>query len=85
MSEHTLEYDEVCDPHRYFRMNPCTRVEVILCKDNENDTRIYILEQKYPKGFRVVEFEREVITPLIDIPHDIKDWHYEHDTSRLIL
>lgn len=57
-------------------MNPCTRFEIILALDSDNRTKIYIVEKKFPQGFRVLELDGEVITPLIDMNHELNDWHF---------
>ena len=46
---------------------------------------MYVLEKKQPKGLRIVEIEREVITPLIDNDLDVIDWNFDLDSHRLCL
>lgn len=46
---------------------------------------MYVFVKKIPIGFKLVEIEREVITPLIDNDLDIIKWNFDLESHRLTL
>lgn len=46
---------------------------------------MYVLEKKIPKGLRIVEIERDVVTPLIDNDLDVIEWNFDLDSHRLCI
>lgn len=46
---------------------------------------MYVIEKKQPRGFRLIEIEREVITPLVDNDLNLIDWNYDLESHRLSL
>ena len=46
---------------------------------------MYVLQKIEPRGFKLVEIEREVINTLIEIDLKILQWNYDLDSHRLCL
>jgi hypothetical protein len=66
-----MALDQVSVIYKYFTLAPYNRLEVVLIEESENQKRLYVLERKASKGFRMLEIEREVITILMDNDCDI--------------
>ena len=60
------------------------KMETVLSNE-QNQRRIYAIIKKKPQGLRIVEIEREMSVPLLDNDFNIKDWHFDQESHRLVL
>ena len=58
---------------------------MIMVNDDHHNKRMFILEKIQPRGFKLVEVEREVINTLIEVDLKILQMNYDLDSHRLCL
>ncbi|CDW91026.1 UNKNOWN [Stylonychia lemnae] len=85
LDEKLISYDQVSIILRYFSLQSIKKFEVIMINDKDFLKRLYVLEKKEPRGFKLVEIERDLINTLIDIDLNLIDWNYDQDQHKLVL